>query len=305
MIWLTWRQHRRQALFTLIGLIVLAALMIPTGLAMRNTVADLGLNDCALGEAEPTQTVMDSCGAALNQFGAQHGALFMVGVLFLFVPLLVGLFWGAPLVAREVEHGTHRLVWTQGVGRRRWALVKLAFVGAAALAAGAVYGLGMSWWAAPLTLTDSRFGAFSFDMQGLAPIGYTLFAVALGIFAGTIWPRVLPAMAIALAGFVGLRVAITLLARPHYLPALTHTIPDRGAVFDGNWQLAREFVDANGTPIVPDAQGNMAFGPGVYVKELYQPADRYWLFQGIETGIFIALAVLLLLLTIQQIRRIA
>ena len=112
-------------------------------------------------------------------------------------------------------------------------------------------------------------------------------------------------MAVTLVGFLGLRVAITLLARPHYLPALTHTIPDRGAVFDGNWQLAREFVDANGTPIVPDAQGNMAFGPGVYVKELYQPADRYWLFQGIETGIFIALAVLLLLLTIQQIRRIA
>lgn len=304
MIWLTWRQLRKQALFTLIGIIVLAGLMIPTGLAMRNTVADLGLNDCPRVDAVPTGQVMLACAAALDQFSAQYGVLFVVGVLFLFAPLLVGLFWGAPVVAREVEHGTHRLVWTQGVSRRRWALVKLGFVGVAALAAGAVFGLGMSWWAAPLSLTGSRFGASSFDMQGLAPIGYTLFAVALGIFAGTIWPRVLPAMAIALAGFVGLRLAVTLLARPHYLPALTHTIPDRRGG-GGDWRLAREFVDANGTPIVPDAQGNMAFGPGVYIKELYHPADRFWLFQGIETTIFIALAVLLLFLAIRHIRRIA
>jgi ABC-type transport system involved in multi-copper enzyme maturation permease subunit len=305
MIWLTWRQHRKQALFTLIALAVLAGFMIPTGLAMRTTAADLGLYDCPRIDAVPTRPVMQACAAALDQFSNQYGTLFIVGVLFLIAPLLVGLFWGAPLIAREVEHGTHRLVWTQGISRQHWALVKFGFVGAATLAAAAVYGLGLSWWAAPIGLAQSRFEPVSgFDMQGLVPIGYTLFAVALGILAGTVWPRVLPAMAVVLAGFVGLRIALTVLVRQHYLPALTHTIPDLRVGDD--WQLAREFVDANGNPIVPDASGNMAFDPGnTFVWERYQPADRFWLFQGIETGIFVALAVLLLYLAIRRIRRIA
>ena len=41
MIWLAWRQFRKQALFTGIGLAVLAALMIPTGLAMHHSFDDL------------------------------------------------------------------------------------------------------------------------------------------------------------------------------------------------------------------------------------------------------------------------
>ena len=115
-------------------------------------------------------------------------------------------------------------------------------------------------------------------------------------------------MAVTLAGFVGLRIAITILARPHYLPALSRTVPDQAGAFNPNqgyWRLSREFVDANGDPILPDAQGNMAFGPGTYVRELYHPADRFWLFQGIETGIYVGLALLLLYLAIRRIQRIA
>ena len=60
-------------------------------------------------------------------FSNQYNSWLSLGILFLILPVLVGLFWGAPLVAREVEHGTHRLVWTQGVSRRRWALVKFGW----------------------------------------------------------------------------------------------------------------------------------------------------------------------------------
>jgi ABC-type transport system involved in multi-copper enzyme maturation permease subunit len=311
MIWLAWQQHRKQALFTVVALAVLAALMIPTGLAMRTTFDRLGMDDCAraVGGTELTPAAADECSAAIGQFSDQYGTLFALGALFLIVPLLVGLFWGAPLVARELEHGTHRLVWTQGVSRQHWALVKFALVGAATAAASTLYGLGLSWWAAPISLTGSRFGIVPFDMQGLVPIGYTLFAVALGIFAGTVWHKVLPAMAAALAGFVAVRITLTLLARPRYLPPLTRTVPDQVGAFNpnqGGWQLAREFRDADGNPIVPDASGNMPFDPGnTFVWERYQPADRFWLFQGIETTIFVALAAVLVYLAVRRIRRIA
>src|SRR6266487_6585046 len=94
--------------------------------------------------------------------------------------VLVGLFWGAPLVAREIEHGTHRLVWTQGVSRQHWALVKFGLVGTATLSAAVVYGLGMSWWLTPLSQAgQARLGVFFFDMQGLVPI-----FLALPVFYG-------------------------------------------------------------------------------------------------------------------------
>src|SRR6266487_912890 len=165
MIWLTWRQHRRQALFTRIGLAVLAALMIPTGRVMRHTFAKFGLPDCVrkLGHAELAPHIGETCNTAFNQFNSQYRTLGTAGVLFLVLPLLVGLFWGAPLVAREIEHGTHRLVWTQGVSRQHWALVKFGLVGTAPLSQAG----------------QARLGVFFFDMQGLVPI-----FLALPVFYG-------------------------------------------------------------------------------------------------------------------------
>ncbi|MFG3698297.1 transporter [Micromonospora sp. NPDC047620] len=329
MIWLTWRQHRKQALFTAIGLAILATFMIPTGLAMRHTFADKGLADCvrALGTDSLVPASADTCGKASIEFNSQYGTMSMIGVLFLVLPLLVGLFWGAPLVAREVEAGTHRMVWTQGVSRRHWAMVKFGVAGAGALAAAAVYGLGMSWWLTPISQAGQhgRFNVFFFDMQGVAPIGYTLLAVALGVFAGTIWPKVLPAMTAALTGFVGLRVALATLARPHYLPARTLTFPIKDATVQtnpaaGDWILSYGIRDSSGKLLTanaqiacaPDATGpgaacgaDLGLGPGSYNWQLYQPGDRFWLFQGIETGIFVAMAALLLYLAVRRIRRIA
>jgi ABC-type transport system involved in multi-copper enzyme maturation permease subunit len=316
-IWLTWPQHRKQALFTGIGLAVLAALMIPTGLAMHHAFESNNLAACvsALGHTEPSN---DSCNTAIKQFNNQFHTLAMVGPLFIFLPLLVGLFWGAPLVAREIEQGTHRLVWLQGISRRHWALVKFGLVGTATLAISAGYGLGMSWWLTPLSqLGNSRFAIFAFDMQGLAPIGYTLFAVTLGIYAGTIWHKVLPAMGVTLAGFLGLRIALTILARPRYLPAHTLTFTVQGTTgqpdpYNGDWILSNEVRDATGKLVMANAQAGCppndescgGLGAGAYNWQLYQPASRFWLFQGIETGIFVALAVLLLYLAIRRIRRI-
>ncbi|MFI6780220.1 ABC transporter permease [Micromonospora sp. NPDC050276] len=329
MIWLTWRQHRKQALYTLLGLAALAALLVPIGLSMRHTFADLGLADCArqLADTNVAPATREACDAGFRRFGNQYGSLNLVAVLLITLPALVGLFWGAPLVAREVEHGTHRFVWTQGVGRTRWALVKFGLVGGAVLVLAAIYGLGMSWWVDPLTQAadEGRLGMIVFDLQGIVPIGYTLFAVALGVFAGTVWKRMLPAMGITLAGFIGVRAAVEILARPHYQAARTKTFPIEAEgppkIDRGDWVLTQGVRNPDGTMIAEDTQiqcppggkgptgrvcgAELGLEPGAYNWQLYQPADRFWLFQGIETGIFVALALLLLYLAVRRIRRIA
>lgn len=57
------------------------------------------------------------------------------------MPGLIGAFWGAPLLTREVEAGTHRLVWNQSVTRTRWLTVKVGMIGVASAIAAGVFSL--------------------------------------------------------------------------------------------------------------------------------------------------------------------
>src|SRR5205823_3216582 len=159
-------------------------------------------------------------------FDRQYRGLQFLVPLFLVVPLLVGLFWGAPLVARETEQGTHRLVWTQSITRRRWFSTKVALVAGAAVVGAAAFAELVTWWSGIFVRADAnRFSPGIFDIRGIVSIAYVLFAVALGVLVGTLVRRTLPAMAATLGAFIGVRVLVTLFLRAHYLAARTLSAP--------------------------------------------------------------------------------
>jgi hypothetical protein len=335
MIWLAWRQHRKPLLFTVAGLAVVVALILPTGLAMHKAYKDTGLAECLRTRAAtPTRTgsgPIQTCDTIASNFNNRYTSMLFLAILFVILPLLVGLFWGAPLVAREVEHGTHRLVWTQGVSRRRWALAKIAVVGTSALVLASGYALLVAWWLEPIGATAGRLTWLVFDLQGLVPVAYTLFAVALGVLIGTFARRSLPAMAFTLVGFIAARVVVTVLARPNFVTPKERRFPMVGGqgprLTNNDWILSNGFYRADGTEIMAGSfvtcsdapPGNelplrsasptvpcdvaSGYGAGAYNLEVYQPADRFWLFQYIEAGIFAALAVLLIVLAVYRIRR--
>jgi len=139
-----------------------------------------------------------------------------LGVLVLVAPGLIGMFWGAPLVAREFEEGTFRLAWTQSVTRTRWMAVKLAVVGLASMAAAGLLSLVVTWWSGPLDRADLNQFA-TFDQRGIAPIGYAAFAFTLGVLAGALIRRTLPAMFVTLAVFVAVRLTEFSWLRPRLL----------------------------------------------------------------------------------------
>jgi ABC-type transport system involved in multi-copper enzyme maturation permease subunit len=318
-IWLTWRQHRRQALFVLGGLALLAAALVLTGRPMHRVYTDTGLASCLrtmrstvdYRATDPASGLTD-CYDQSQEFQARYGNSLTPAVLLLFVPLLVGLFLGAPLVARELQHGTHRLAWTQGMTRRRWALAKFGLIVGAILVLAVTYALLVNWWITPLALASAgRFEYGAFDLEGIVPVAYTLFAVALGIFAGTVTRKVLPAMAVTLIAFIGVRLAV-LMARPHFLTPVERRFPVVANTFPNpmlsDWILRRDAYDSAGRSIAPD--GDIfcdlpcpEYDPGAYNLHVYQPAGRFWLFQSIEAGVFVALAALLLLLALRQVRR--
>jgi hypothetical protein len=139
-----------------------------------------------------------------------------LGVLVLVAPGLIGMFWGAPLVAHEFEDGTFRLAWTQSVTRKRWMAVKLAVVGLASMAAAGLLSLVVTWWSGPLDRADLNQFA-TFDQRGIVPVGYAAFAFTLGVLAGALIRRTLPAMFVTLAVFVAVRLTEFSWLRPRLL----------------------------------------------------------------------------------------
>jgi hypothetical protein len=320
MMWLAWRQHRKQVLFAVVAFAGLAAVLGATGWQMHRTFVDTGLAACLrdLGTTAtvPTSAAVACEGAAEDLYNA-YGGWILPAVLLVCLPLFVGLFFGAPLVSREVERGTHRLVWTQDVTRLRWALVKFGLVAAGATVFATGYALLTTWWLVPLTHADPNNGRFNFpffDLYGIAPVGYTLFAVALGIFAGTVSRTMLPAMAITLVAFLSARVAVTVLVRPRFQTPLQRTFPVASDVAPnrslGDWILSHGIYDGAGTLIAADTVGvchasesDICGGPDRFNVWTYQPGDRFWLFQYLEAGLYVLLAAILILLALWRVRR--
>ena len=207
MIRLTWRQFRTPAVVALAALVILAALAALTGPDLARVYAE------TLAACRPT----GDCSSATQAFLANHESLrATAGTLVTVVPCLLGVFWGAPLIAREIENGTFPLVWTQGVTRTRWLGVKLTVVGLAAMIVAGLLSLIVTRWARPL----DRAAAAAYDTFGqrdLAPIGYAALAFAIGATAGMLIRRTVPAMAITLLTFTVVRVCFTYGIRPRLI----------------------------------------------------------------------------------------
>ena len=139
-----------------------------------------------------------------------------MNALVIFAPALIGVFWGAPLVAREFETGTFRLAWTEGVTRRSWIATKLAGVGLASMLVTGVLSLFVTWWSSSYDRVNlNRLSPGVFATRDIVPIGYGALAFTLGVTAGLLIRRTIPAMVAALGAFFGARLGMTYWVRPH------------------------------------------------------------------------------------------
>ena len=221
MIRLSWRQFRLQAAVGAAGLVIVAVALAITGPHLTH------LYDTTVA----TCKAQGDCSTATTAFlRADHLLQNALTALLLVVPALLGIFWGAPLIARELETGTFRLAWTQSVTRTRWLAAKLAVTGLSVVIVTGLLSLMVTLWSHPIDRVNAnQFTWTVFDARNLAPIGYGVFAFALGAAAGTLIRRTLPAMAATLGGFIAVRFAISDWVRPNLLaPAHTSAALDAG-----------------------------------------------------------------------------
>ncbi len=335
MIWLTWRQFRVQAWVALAALAAAAIALAVTGPHLASLYDTSGIPACQThGDCAKLST------SFLNQLkpDGTYRTLYDLSIGLLYaVPAVIGVFWGAPLITRELEAGTFRLAWNQSVTRARWITVKLGLIGLASMAAAGLFSLMVTWWtspierAAPLVSSDQSGGILTrlapvlFDAQGIAPVGYAAFAFALGVTAGLLIRRTVPAMAITLAIFAAVQVAMPLWVRPHLIAPVRATTALNTANIDqleisnggqmtvlaavtkpGAWILSNQTIKPSGQvftgPPTPACLSNtgtfqacQASLARLHLRQqvTYQAASRYWAFQWYETAIFLIAALAL------------
>lgn len=319
MSWVVWRQYRVQAAVAGLLLAALAALLAVTGLQVASQWHS-ALTACPASH---------TCGNLSNTLFLGYHAVGFLVVMTVGVPLVLGILLGAPLLAHEFEAGTSQFAWTQGITRRRWLVAKTGWLLLAAAAVGGVVSALVTWWMAPdNALYADAFGSSRFDLMGTVPVAYAVFAMALGIAAGALVRRTVPAIGITLVGFIAIRLLFDQLVRPHYMSAVTHlyALTQNWAPAGAAWQLGTGVVTpggqtlhmGDGSDIAPNVMSSWVpsachGNPGAVLSCMqsagyrqfvtYQPAGRYWAFQGIETGIFLVLAAVLLAVTFAVISR--
>lgn len=292
MTWLLWRQHRLQAAAAGVLLGALAVLLAITGVVMANDYHS-ALTTCS-------QAGTDCEGLRLFR---GDGAIVDLVNLTVAVPLLIGVFWGATSVGREYDTGTNVLAWTQSVTRRHWLRGKILALLASSVVAGTALSVMVTWWSKTWNAYEgNHFDPLQFDLQGLMPVAYTVFASALGLLAGAVWRRVVPAIATTVAGYLAVRLPIEVYVRPNYASPITTT----GGMPDGAWGVSSDLRYhgrvITGPVRIPDGCVGARSRPsmdacmarhGYHFTSTYQPPGRYWTFQWIETGIFVGITALL------------
>jgi hypothetical protein len=314
MSWLVWRQHRWDAASALAVLLVLGGGMIILAAASANLLADIS-RVCA-SPSSGCDTLRTNYGTS---FGAFQTFITTAGIV---IPVLIGVFAGAPMVAREFELGTNLLVWAQGITLRRWFAFKVLLIAAGVVICTGVLGAIFQLWLAPQRSVADLW--YSFDVEPVVLVAYSIFALALGIAFGTIIQRTIPAMAATLVTFVAIRVAVEQFIRPMYLPPLSwdvgtnmptdaallfvgtqaHIDSARHAITDAHWnEVFQQCSSSVQTANSPGALHDCLLSHGVLVVQQYQPESRFWLFQSIEGAIFTALALVLIAIAYRFILR--
>ena len=251
MAWVTWRQHRIALAGVAVFLGVLAVLLWRAGLTTHHVFA------AAVAACRPGAS--GACYAMSNSIIGTNGFL-SNGFILQAVPVLIGAFVGAPVLARELETGTFRYAWTQGFGRWRWTVAKLVPLAVVLAVAAGVFSLLLNWYYQPyfdagnqsLGLSElTPFFPGVFDLRGIGFAAWTLAAFAIGALAGMLIRRVVPAIVATLVVYAGLAFATGGWLRPAYMtPVVTSNlnVPGSAWIISQWWTKGGRFAFAGSPP---------------------------------------------------------
>jgi uncharacterized membrane protein YeaQ/YmgE (transglycosylase-associated protein family) len=305
--WVAVRLHRR-ALWAGLGLLVLAA-----GILLYQRLHVTAVSDAFPGTGCSFRVTTRACGGTVRELlNAQRNfdtwQTLLGWVLFL-LPGLVGAFVAGPVIGRELESGTYQLAWTQSVSPTRWLTMKLAVPTLWTMTgvAGLLVLYRWAWVTAPQEYRgEAWYHLFRYVGLGPVALAYTLLGIAVGAFAGLLVRRTVPAMAVTVLTVGVVTALFGLRLRPHLWPVVTLNGPAFSPASHNVMPVENGLLTPSGKRLSWEdcAHHGVCTGePGSGFFSDYHPASHFWPLQLVESGIILALAVIVTFAAFTVLRR--
>jgi ABC-type transport system involved in multi-copper enzyme maturation permease subunit len=267
-------------------------------------------------------------------------------LILLALPCLIGLAMGTPLVAGELHGHTNRVAWTQSISRTRWLVTKWLFAAVGLLALSSLFELVVNWWFGHVHVAYIGVLLFSqgygsdhiqptlFNVTGVVPTAYVLFAFSLGVALGAVIRRTPWAIAATVVAYGLAALVMVTAVRPNLMPQTfvaystqAGTSPlslGQGTLDRAPWVLGFGYRYAPGYKVSfnspsADAAGRecqvLTEGPTLnpydrcitdhhlQAGEFYQAADHYWPLQWREAAIYLGASIILFGIGLWSVRR--
>jgi hypothetical protein len=199
---LVFRMHQ----FEIVAIGLIAAALVAAALLVANELNAVGYGACYAAAKSPP-----SCEALGRRFfEIQQAHANPVFAFMNLLPYAVGLFLGAPLIARELERGTARLAWSIAPSRIRWYVWRVLPVVAFAIAVAFVAGFAVDRLVAARTPGIDLENSFDTFGQRGSLVAVTAFvivagAIGLGSVIGKVLPTVILALVMGYFGVIGVQ----------------------------------------------------------------------------------------------------
>ncbi len=326
MIWLTWRQYR---VATIMGMVILVALSLV--FIMDANTLNSALQQHHFTHCFDTSAHYIPCGIMIVPGNTAQWRM-IAGMLLPWLPLVIGVFLGAPLLPREYDQRTHLSAWTQSISPTRWFSIKLVLIGGATLIGFGLLSCVTTWWG--FVQDNIAFSPWdTFTIRGSVPVANALLGLMVGVMIGAFIRRTLPAMALTLVLLLLIQAGISM-GYPYLLPPSSqldyynkiqqqHLVGKFGD-YSQDLIVAVKYVGPDGK-VVENVNCMGLTGPYIIaggsvqeVKEVkqclnkyhvtplveYQRFDeRFWPLQFVTTALLLVLTILVTVLTYWQLQR--
>jgi hypothetical protein len=304
MTWVAWRQQRPATVAAIALLAVAGLVLLASGWQVTSFARDSGLAGCVAAGGD--------CQVLAEEFTSRYGPILEpVSLLGALLPVALGLLFGGPLLARELEQGTHRLAWTQSVTRGRWLAARLAIAAGVLAAVAGVAAVLLTWWWGRFDQLQVSSRA-ALEQGSLVPVATALLAFSIATAAGALTRRVVPALATGLVAVLVVALALNLAAQswlaPRPLPitypagqpsprvGLDDQVVDSGYRDRAGRDLSARAVDRLCPGNAGQAVDRCLAASGIQRVDRYQPAGRAWQRALAQSALYLVVAALFLVL---------
>ncbi|WP_405680268.1 transporter [Streptomyces sp. NBC_00868] len=311
-LWLAWRQQR-----LMIGVATVFLLAVTAWAAYQRSEMMTQIDDYGFVPCKGWNGGCESLGTFVVLNGSTD-SIRALGTLGLALPTLIGAFWGAPLLGREMETGTFKLALTQGVSGRRWFAARFGLAAVFAVIASLQIAALVAWWWSPVSNTLDGlywYDSYIYNATGPASVALALFGLAVGTAVGLLVRRTLPAMAVTVAA-IGTATVLTRLLRTSWIDPETRITPGMTPkkMVGSAWSTGEfGYLTPDGrehdinTPVCQtsgeELRQCMAENDFVARYHKVYPSSDFWTFQWIETALYLGAAAALVALVLYVLRR--